>query len=71
MTNWSQGHMRMTTLFHILDMIFQKEKVIGVDVAGEMDEDDGGSTYLKAKALNDKTNLALYHYLKHINAKKS
>lgn len=61
----------MTTLFHILDMIFQKEKVIGIDIAGEMDEDDGGSTYLKAKALNDRTNLALYHYLKRINAKKS
>lgn len=71
LTNWSQGHMRITTLYHFLDLIFQNEKVIGVDIAGEMDEVDGGSDYFKAKALNDRTNVALYRYLKQIGAKKS
>jgi len=57
-TNWDQGSMTAAQLLHLLDLIFEETKVLGVDVCG-------GDSELTApqKAQNRELNKALYNYL--------
>ena len=36
-TNWSQGHMKLGTLEHMLGIIIRNQKVLGIDICGECD----------------------------------
>ena len=55
-TNWSQGHMSLSMLEHLLKFFLKDKKIIGIDICGECQMDLPFPKYIEAEEKNSKTN---------------
>ena len=62
-TNWSQGHMKLGTLEHMLGIIIRNQKVLGIDICGECETDMPLPEYMEAEEKNGELNKELYNFL--------
>lgn len=63
-TNWSQGHMPLNMLEHLLNFFISDKKVIGIDICGECQKGLPFPEYIEAEEKNSKTNIELYEYIR-------
>lgn len=61
-TNWSQGHMKLGTLEHMLGIIIRNQKVLGIDICGECDTNMPLLNIWKMRK-NGELNKELYNFL--------
>jgi len=57
-TNWSQGHMKLGTLEHMLGIIIRNQKVLGIDICGECDTNMPLPEYMEDEEKNGELNLS-------------
>ena len=62
-TNWSQGHMSLGMLEHLLKFFLKDKKIIGVDICGECQIGLPFPEYIEAEEKNAETNIELYEYI--------
>ena len=62
-TNWSQGHMKLGTLEHMLGIIIRNQKVLGIDICGECDTNMPLPEYMEDEEKNGELNKELYNFL--------
>lgn len=62
-TNWNQGQMSVSTLERILQEIFQRQQVIGVDICGECSLSEPFPQLVEDEKINQATNRILHHFL--------
>lgn len=62
-TNWSQGHMSLSMLEHLLEFFLKDKKIIGIDICGECQMDLPFPKYIEAEEKNSKTNEELFEYI--------
>lgn len=62
-TNWSQGHMSLGMLEHLLKFFLKDKKIIGVDICGECQIGLPFHEYIEAEEKNAETNIELYEYI--------
>ena len=62
-TNWSQGHMKLGTLEHMLGIIIRNQKVLGIDICGECDTNMPLPEYMEDEEKNGELNKELYDFL--------
>ena len=62
-TNWSQGHMSLPMLEHLLKFFLKNKKIIGIDICGECQMDLPFPKYIEAEEKNSKTNEELFEYI--------
>jgi uncharacterized protein YrzB (UPF0473 family) len=60
-TNWDGGSLTLENLFKILSKIFEKEKILGVDICGEPSEQDEKQVLLY-EAESDRVNSELVKF---------
>lgn len=65
MTNWSQGKMSLSMLELLLMPILKNEKILGIDICGECQQDIPFPEYLEAEEINGETNKELFDFLIH------
>lgn len=63
-TNWSQGHMPLDMLEHLLQFFIKDKKIIGIDICGECQSGLPFPEYIEAEEKNSKTNIELYEYIR-------
>ena len=63
-TNWSQGHMPLDMLEHLLHFFIKDKKIIGIDICGECQSGLPLPEYIEAEEKNSKTNIELYEYIR-------
>ena len=63
-TNWSQGHMPLDMLEHLLQFFIKDKKIIGIDICGECQSGLPFPEYIEAEEKNSKTNIELYQYIR-------
>lgn len=63
-TNWSQGHMPLDMLEHLLQFFIKDKKIIGIDICGECQSGLPFPEYIEAEEKNSKTNMELYEYIR-------
>lgn len=59
-TNWDQGELSLEQLMKWLDLVFEKRKVIGVDICGENPSDTALPASGEDLKINSRTNLDLF-----------
>ena len=63
-TNWSQGHMPLGMLDHLLEFFLKDKKILGIDICGECQVGLPFPEYIEAEEKNSKTNIQLFEYIK-------
>ena len=63
-TNWNQGELALDQLLKLLELIFEKRKVIGADICGENPPDTARPISGEDLQINSRTNRELLLFLK-------
>src|SRR5699024_313198 len=63
-TNWDQGELALDQLLKLLELIFEKRKVIGADICGENPPDTARPISGEDLQINSRTNRELLLFLK-------
>lgn len=62
-TNWDQGSLSIEELMQLLDVILNKEEVLGIDICGECTPMEGLQQKLPAARIDDRANRSLADFL--------
>ena len=63
-TNWDQGEMSLCMLFDVLRVFIMNYDVIGIDICGDLPEENNIPEFIRAERINTESDEELYNFLR-------